>query len=566
MKYALKDFEQHISVHTAAAAEGLLSSGAVRSMEEVERHFWVTKVADEDAVYETEVIITPSRIKAYTCDCWAEPRRLMCTHIAASLLKIRQYIQQKKEQRTEQARIEKTVSPERLNIGSMVEKADAETLRTFVRNYARENRDFSLALKTWLVGQLIHTGNPYALLLQSVFPKDSVLGKMREADARRLLATAQQLHIRMTAAFAEYQFNTVLQIAIALTEIWAALTDREETHKRHAAMGRIFRSASRHLLRLLLLPSPSPEIRQSAWQHFLGLVETRTLSSFNEEEIWPLLIAVGRQETCFQEVKVLFDRLPFPAPPFLLAWLTGIFADRKMPHLAVRHLQEYQHLVAYMYPILMQLHQEGLTETFAAAADTVLLHSPLAPWQRNNLEELRLEIARTLGDMEYVRGFAYKQLTEKGTFHHYEIWEAIQPTSEAEFATLTGDLSQRGHHATIARILAHEGRTEDLKILLLHTPLWPLTETYMGNLYTTDPEFVRTLYLQKLTAYLQEHLGRPASSFVRERLGVLLHKTSQPFIFEMMRTLATRFPERHTLPEELAELFPKMKPEKIFHA
>lgn len=76
-KLWLKDFEHHISAQTWNAADILLQSGAVKNLREVEKHLWVALVATEEGQYETEMIISPHKIKAFTCECFGEGRLLI---------------------------------------------------------------------------------------------------------------------------------------------------------------------------------------------------------------------------------------------------------------------------------------------------------------------------------------------------------------------------------------------------------------------------------------------------------------------------------------------------------
>ena len=98
-KLWLKNFEFQINPATWNAAQDLGQAGRVKNLREIEKHFWVALVEDGEFNLETEIIITPHKIKAFTCECWAEGRRLMCPHIAAALLKIRQFLAQKAEAR-----------------------------------------------------------------------------------------------------------------------------------------------------------------------------------------------------------------------------------------------------------------------------------------------------------------------------------------------------------------------------------------------------------------------------------------------------------------------------------
>ena len=62
-----------------------------------------------------------------------------------------------------------------------------------------------------------------------------------------------------------------------------------------------------------------------------------------------------------------------------------------------------------------------------------------------------------------------------------------------------------------------------------------------------------------LSKYLDEHFGAPAAIHVRQRLADLAQKGNPELVLQIARDLLARFPDRPSLPEELAELLPKSK-------
>ena len=138
-KLWLKDFEYNINPAVAQSAQQLVQAGAVRALREVEKHFWVALVEDpEEAPREVEVMITPHKIKAFTCECWPAGRRLMCMHIAATLLKLRQFLEQKAEERRARAEKLAAAEPGRLTVQQVLDEVSPEALMDFVRDYARQ--------------------------------------------------------------------------------------------------------------------------------------------------------------------------------------------------------------------------------------------------------------------------------------------------------------------------------------------------------------------------------------------------------------------------------------------
>ena len=158
-KLSLNDFEHHISPTTWYAADDLVQAGRVKNLREIERHFWVALVETDEGNYESEVMITPHKIKAYACECFTEGRRLMCPHIAATLIKIRQFFDQREETRRMKAELKPSNELTRFTVQTALDNATPEALADFVRDFARRDRDFALALKTRFAAHVTEAEN-----------------------------------------------------------------------------------------------------------------------------------------------------------------------------------------------------------------------------------------------------------------------------------------------------------------------------------------------------------------------------------------------------------------------
>jgi hypothetical protein len=72
-------------------------------------------------------------------------------------------------------------------------------------------------------------------------------------------------------------------------------------------------------------------------------------------------------------------------------------------------------------------------------------------------------------------------------------------------------------------------------------------------------DFLYDRYKAVLTAYLQDHFGKPAALYARHTLDALLKNGKHALASRIVRDLTDSFPDRPSLPEELAELFPGSK-------
>ncbi|MBL7809430.1 MAG: hypothetical protein JNN28_16545, partial [Saprospiraceae bacterium] len=215
-KLSLKDFEHSISPATWEAADDLVQAGAVKNLQEVERHFWVALVETDEGDYEAEVMITPLKIKAYACECFGEGRRLMCAHIAATLIRVRQFLEQRSDAKRLKAEQKTSSELTRFTVQTALENAEPEALQDFVRDYARQDKDFALALKTRFASLVTDSENPYALVLDSVLPKVGATGKFGEPEFRRLRKALDGLEEQLDRAVEQLDFRTMYLISTAI--------------------------------------------------------------------------------------------------------------------------------------------------------------------------------------------------------------------------------------------------------------------------------------------------------------------------------------------------------------
>jgi len=127
-----------------------------------------------------------------------------------------------------------------------------------------------------------------------------------------------------------------------------------------------------------------------------------------------------------------------------------------------------------------------------------------------------------------------------------------------ERASLLGKFQASGQIAILAPLLAADGDLDALTTVLKQGSLTLLQE-YQAALLPTHTAFVRNFYINSLSSYLTEHFGRQAAGEVRSQLAELLRINQTALVKEIIIALVARFPDRESLPEELAELFPKSK-------
>lgn len=563
-KYALQDFEFRINPATWHGADQLAQTGAVKALREVEKHFWTAFVEDGESRYEVEVIITPTRIKAYTCECWGENRHLMCVHIAATLLKLRQYLDQRAENRQAAAAAKVAKPLSRLTVSQVLETADADTLLEFVRTYARQDRDFALALKTWFAGGVNEAENPFALILDSLLPKPAKAGTWREADLRRLKKTLDNLRAQMALALTNGNSRLRYQISAAILQKTLPLLAKSET-KQQVLLTEYCAEAFETLRDLYHLPALPPELSDAIWHLCFELGGQGVFpATLNRDALRFLGDVAASDPIKYSALQNLFDQTPFPAPPFLLQWFVYTLAKRDSPGTVQRVLEDYRRQSERIKDTFVQLYYLNLGPAIFSAADTFLQEGIFSNTHTRELEDILFLVAEKTKNDAYKTRYFQNKFIKTGLQDWYQHLKTLSGKKwPAARTKLLAALREKGDIATIATLYSAEGMLEPLQGLLGSEANLSLLQACEAALLPEHKDFLKDQYVELLSLHLHEHFGRPASAFVREQLTPLMQKGQQELVIGIMQALIATFADRQSLADEFIELFPKPKQQEI---
>lgn len=561
-KLWLKNFELEISPNTWSVAQDLVQAGGVRQLQEVERHFWVATVQDGEMLYEVETIITPNKIKAFTCECWAAGRRLMCPHIAAALFKVRQFLEQKaaaRQARVEQERQEKSG---RLTTENVLESVNQEELAEFVRTYARRDRDFALALKTWFASKMPTADNPFLLVLDAALPRHAGARALLPPEFRRLRHTLDDLALQARHAVEAANIPLVFQIETAVLQRTTPLLLKANAPHREVLLAHC-RVAVEHLLHL----SPehlSPELHEQRRDFLFAYLTQPEHPVELERSLLTFLAQAAADDAFFAQVRDLFDRTPFPAPPMVLHLFLAALSARNLPEATVRILRDYEAQPTRIHEAVAMLYHLHYWEATLLAGEYFLGLHPQQAELRRSTEDLLLIAAERASDRTRLAAYLRQRYRQYG---HAPILERLQAVVgqdwPAERKRLLAELQAAGDTAKIAPLLAFAGDLDALSEFLKTRRDLRLLHQYEHLFWPDRTAFVRDFYLSELSAHLAEHFGKQASEYVRDQLGGLVRKGQVELAKEVVAALVAQFPDRQTLPGELAAIFPKPRRQPV---
>lgn len=558
MKYWLKDFEQNISPATWEAADLLCQASKVRNLREIETHFWVARVDVGDDSFETEVIITPHKIKAYACECFTPGRHLMCVHIAAALLKIRQFLDQRAEERRLKAEAAQSNELSRITVHSVLEKATPADIEAFVKDYARRDRDFALALKTWFAGAVTEAENPYILVLDSVFPKAVPSKGYRDPDFRRVRKALDGLEVQLNIAAAEGNFRGTFQISAAILLKTLPVLEKVEGNRHEALL--YFCQLALQKLTEISDRNLSLELRESVWD-FLFEMGTKGLfpPEMHRKSI-AFLSEDAKNATKAERIRVLFDDTPHPAPSFLLELYLASLAVRNMPKAVPKVLDDYKEMPELIRSAILQLYYLKHWDAVLEAGAYFMTKNIFSQKNQREIEDVLLFVVEQSGNNSMQVDLLRQRFMKSGNFEAFRKLKLVAGDNWPELREkMVVDLSAKGEINILAAALAAEGLLDELEQLLEKNGTIALLQRYEAYFFEARIDFLRSQYVVLLSQYLDEHFGAPAAIFVRRCLSDLLQKGQSELVYQIAKALLVCFPDRASLPEELAEILPKSR-------
>lgn len=549
-KLWLKDFEYHIAAATREAAEALLRARAVQQLQEVERHFWVAVVTDGDQQVEAEVIITPGKIKAFACECWEEGRRLMCPHIAAALFKIRQYLNQKAQERQAQIQNAEEARARRLTVDNILANTAASELADFVRQYAERDNTFTLALKAHFAGKIANAEEHYTAVLRAALPGGSRAIPLKPAEVRRARLALDTLMAQINSDNTLAAFH----MSLAVLHYLAERTALAEPPQQDWLLG----YCQRALHYLTQSGSLAPEQRERVQLFLTDLFYQAPYPQALVTDTLRFLAQAARDENYYQRIRQLFDQAIYPIATPVLLLFGAALAERGQYDLLSRVLEAHFDEPDRVVTVLETLVRLNYTAAVLPAGMTLWKQERLPFGRQVALENLLLEAAVAAGDIATQTALLHRRFQRQGDAHTLERLRQISADQwPAEREHLLAQLRTQKANDRAAMLLAYEGDLGALAALMRENADLNALQHYEHLLLPQWTDFVRDTYVDALGRYLDEHFGKQAADHVREYLAALVKRGQATLAAQIAQALIDRFAERLYLPEELAESFPK---------
>ncbi|MEM9823621.1 MAG: hypothetical protein AAF985_21225 [Bacteroidota bacterium] len=559
MNFLLKDLEFHIDDHYLELAEQLIQDQMISEPIELERNLWVLHTLGAP-MYEIEIQISPSKVKAYTCDCDEFRKYGMCEHVAAGLLLVRE----KQKSKAAKKKIKKKVKsgPKKLTTATILDHVSLEELKEFVKSYAKENKGFSIALKTRFAPNISLPNNleKYAHLLDSTINsiKRQALRFSKKASAP-ILKVSEEILLHAEDGLLTQNYAESFAICQSLfTKVLPLIPKAEDKSDFNGIIQQNF-----NLLKKLTAQALAPQLQEKLWEYLseAAFSPTSRLAGFDQPFLEQMLAYTTDKPDWSAEAEALVDQA-LDDPQLGDHYRIHLLLARM--NLLDRH-QKTDLLQAIIQnnlskPEVLQLALQKSVETKDWKRSKQLAEIGLeGPDENKAFEEVLLKVAVETKDRRAIKKWAYSRFLADYDFQYVQIlkeqfarsWEKVRATLIEKLQKQLFSIEQRD---ALARLLAEEQLLDQLMAYLKRIRSFDLLPRYDQLLFAPFPKQIQQLYQDLCTEHLNTHLGRQPSIRIRKLLEHLNETGQSPFMQQLKRNLEKQFSDRPSLMDELKEL------------
>jgi hypothetical protein len=559
MNFPLQELEKYVDETSLLRGEELFADGKVQKLFETERHLWVAEVVAEHT-YEVEVKISPSKVLAATCECDRFLADRECGHVTAVLFALRRAVEQKKKKK--EKRKKGPSRPRKLTTGAVLENVEPKELLAFVRQYAKTNRNFALALKARFTSNVsaIESKDKYLQLL------DSTLSVARKPDrtislrgSRKILKVLAEIQAQIEDAIAREYFAEAITMAQSIIEKITPVLRKLENHQ-DDLRDHIIKAFD--YLRETVDRQPPPDLLVDLWDYLMR--ECRKLTYRNNEIdtfFYRLMLRITEEKWQREALEVLLREQAYKyqlehrnAAPLLICQLRLLEKSGQQMLANELLLQNLTNpdVLRFALRRAQQLGDLDSVKTFALQG----LTENTPPAIREEAEELLFRIAREQKDNRNLQRYAHRRFLHTLDFHYYQ---TLKEVTDHDWASVSAQLLSEVQQLpfapekrrAIAEIYLRENQFDLLAAYLRRSFSLDLLQEFTPPLLEQDPEIVFQLYLDVLQQYLQEHLGRKTSRRIRDAIAFLNGLRAEAIAARLVETLRNEYAERHSLMEEL---------------
>lgn len=553
MNFSLEHFELHFSNEFLPAGEQLYETDAIQHFEEVDKNLWSYEIKETET-YEVEILISPTKVISYSCDCDTFKEKKECKHIISSLYHLRML---KTEKVVQKPSISVRSYPKKLSIPHILKEVSSDDLKNFVRSYSKKNKHFATALKANFARKIELEDNEekYESILNSIIrPATGKDYRISFSAIKALLRVADQFDGQFEDALSLKQYKEAFFIVKSILSK-TAYTNHWTNSEREDVL-EIFRHFHKQYDLFFDLDIP-PSLKSDLIQFGKDLVQRSyyhvTHPELNLFTIFLYRDLIKKSDNFYQVLheKLNSNQLHEKEAEFL--WMVRQnYVQYKKPVLAEKEAMLGSQAVYRITDYLIE------KKYFLGAIDLLNLFKDKGRIKDHYLAKKYLQVLVNVKDKEHCISEAIAYMAAYRDLYFYSfINESFPKNAEEIFKTVSKLLRSKTtltQETLYLEILIYENKVEEVIDFLLSSR-HPLQHLYISlEFLDNEGHKIIPLIEKILTKYLGEILGRESANEMRKFLLFLRNKGLDKAFSKSKKFLSENYAERKWLIEEIKDL------------
>lgn len=552
--------EHELDERYLLVGEKLLEEGKVTKLFENERHLWIAEANG----FEIEMQISPSKVKACSCECETFSKERMCGHVAGGLLLLRRQLTETARE-PRQTKQSKSFSHQKLTVNAILDSVTQDELAAFVRNFARNNKPFSLALRAKFAAKVSLANNQEKfgqLLDAAILGYRKVNDRISAPGVSQLKKMVSELLGQADDALALEQFAEAWAILAAVVSRFSPILKKLDSED--DSLPSLIQNSFVKIEQLGSLPIPpdlqieimvfcEAEFNRPAYRinGFSGyMLRTWAALAKDDQTALQILQAIDNELIrskldASYHAQILLVKLELLRRPGL---------KNEEEAFTLECLSNHQMMIQVL---------DAVTPTgdFRPIKDLVEKGHRLIPDEhlQKRLESILLQIAQTEGKADAIVNISRQKFLETRDFEFYDKCQTNYEGNWQDFVKkLLADLvflhDFHQNFSTIATILGREDKLEELLGLLEEQQSLDLLAKFDHFLIKKKANETQALYEKLLKAYLSNHLGPKASKRLKAVFEHLHKHGAAKMVEKLFESITTSYPKRRFYLEDEVSL------------
>lgn len=562
MNFLLQNIELHIDDSFIEVAERLIEKQSVSNLYESEKNLWLA-IVKEGKSYEVEIQLTAKRIKAVSCECATYKAQKICAHITSALLLVRK----RYNDRAAAAKLKKPVKrnyhiPSKLTTNTILQQVSHEDLIIFVKSFARNHRNFSIALKTQFARKidLIDNKQKYKDLLESIInAHKSVKKTVTQRGIKQVQTIIHKLLLQIDDAIALDNFSEAFAILEAIFNRFSPLLLPAEDVILDDSLAIISKCID--LVREIRSKDIAPSLREEIWHSMLEeSFKSFYLHQNIETDFFKLLLEqiddADKTNTLLEKTKVQLNRTDISQQNRVNIIGLQLSLHEKEGNMEAAEVLINENL---SNPIVLLIALNQATEKNQFDRAKKLAHKGLSITDSrliiSQLEQVLLNIALQEADEDTVIKYAKSQFLYTHNLKYYDILKATKEGHPLLHQKLIEIMNKQPYSLqkrdTIAALYYQENQISQLIDYMESIGSLDLIQNYDTKLIKTHKKKIYALYEKILTTYLKNHIGRIPALRISKALQHIRNIAAHDLADRLIKQFRNNYAERHTLMEVL---------------